>query len=315
MCDPPMRTGRTVTPMATDDTPGTRSTAVAGAPAERWMSALPPPSSGSAFDPAAAHPARVYDYWLGGKDNFPADRTVAEEVIRLRPQVVAGARANRAFLGRVVRFLAANCGVRQFLDIGTGIPAAINTHDVAQAVDPGCRVVYADNDPLVLAHARALLTSTPPGMCEYVDADLREPETIVAQAAQTLDFTKPTAILLLAVLHFVTDREDPAGIVAALASALAPGSYVAISHLTADLAPDQVVAAVAAYNKLAPVPVTARSHAQVSGLFGGLPLEPPGVVPVAEWRSQPGDPFGRPADLHAGVARLLAAPASLGRRV
>jgi hypothetical protein len=187
------------------------------------------------------HPARVYALWLGGKDHFAADRQAAEEVMRLRPQVVASARANRAFLARVVRYLAAEAGIRQFLDIGTGLPGqdGTNTHEVAQDVDPGCRVVYADNDPVVLAHARAHLTSAPPGTCEYVDANLLEPETIVAQAARTLDFTQPAAILLLAVLHFIDDAAGPAEIVAALASALAPGSCVAISHLTGDFAPSR----------------------------------------------------------------------------
>jgi SAM-dependent methyltransferase len=303
---PPFPTGRNYRPgSVTGDTSGTDYAAVAGAPAECWMSALPPPGNGSGFDPSVAHPARVYGYWIGGKDHFPADRLVAEEVIRLRPQVVASARANRAFLARVVRFLAAGCGIRQFLDIGTGLPAPGNTHQVAQQVDPACRVVYADNDRLVITHARALLTSTPQGACGYAEADLREPETILAQAARTLDFTEPAAILLLAVIHFLTDRDRPAEIVASLASALAPGSYVAISHLTADLAPEQVGAAVTAYNQLAPVPVTARTHAQVSGLFGGLPLLAPGVVPVSEWRPEVGDPFGQPADLHGGLARIL----------
>ena len=263
------------------------------------------PSPDPQFDPSVAQAARVYNYWLGGKDHFPADRQAAEDVMRLRPEVVASARANRAFLARVVRFLAAECGIHQFLDIGAGLPATDNTHEVAQAVDPGARVVYADNDSVVLTHARALLASTSAeGACGYVDADLHEPETILAQAAQTLDFTQPVAVLLLAVLHFISDGADPAGIVAALASALAPGSYLAISHLTADLAPEQVTAAADAYNKLAPVPVTARTHAQVSGLFGTLPLLAPGVVPVTEWRPVVGDPFGQPADLHAGVARI-----------
>ncbi len=196
------------------------------------------------------------------------------------------ARANRAFLTRVVRYLATEAGIRQFLDIGTGLPGqeGTNTHEAAQQVDPDYRVVYADNDPLVLVHARALLASTPPGTCDYVDADLLEPETIVAQAARTLDLTQPATILLLAVLHFIPDAAGPAEIVAALASALAPGSYVAISHLTGDLAPEQVSAAAEAYNKLAPAPVTARTHAQVTVLFGGLPLLAPGVVPVTEWR-------------------------------
>jgi SAM-dependent methyltransferase len=258
----------------------------------------------------------VYGYWLGGKDHYPADRKAAEEVMRLRPQVVASARANRYFLARVVRFLAADCGIRQFLDIGTGMPAPENTHEVAQRAAPDAKIVYVDNDPQVLVHARALLSSTTrEGACGYVDADLREPDHILAQAARTLDFTQPVAVLLLAVLHFIDDAAGPAEIVSVLASALAPGSYLAISHLTADLAPEEVTAAADAYNKLAPVSVTARTHAQVSGLFGTLPLLAPGVVPVTEWRPVVGEPFGQPADLHAGVARVPPPRAGLGRRL
>jgi O-methyltransferase involved in polyketide biosynthesis len=225
--------------------------------------------------------------------------------MRLRPQVVAGARANRAFLARVVRYLAAEAGIRQFLDIGTGLPAVNNTHEVAQRTAPDSTIVYVDNDPLVLTHARALLGSTTPqGTCAYVHADLREPETILARASQRLDFTQPAAILLLAVLHFIPGTTAPAQIVARLASALAPGSYLAISHLTGDFAPEQITAATEAYNTHTHVPVTARTHAQVTGLFGGLPLLAPGVVPVPEWRPEAGDPFGQPADLHGGVARI-----------
>jgi hypothetical protein len=291
------------TPM-TDSTCPANPTPVTRAAAPGWMAGFPPAHLGSGLDTSVPHPARVYAYWLGGKDHFAADRKAAEEVIQLRPQVIASARANRAFLTRVVRFLAAECDIRQFLDIGVGLPAPDNTHEVAQQVDPGCRVVYADNDPLVLVHARAHLVSTPEGICEYVDADLLEPEAILAQAAKTLDFTRPVALLLLAVLHFLPDAAGPGEIVATLASALAPGSYVAISHLTGDFAPEQVAAATSAYNELAPVQVTARSHIQVTALFGGLSLLAPGVVPVSEWRPEMGDPFGQPADLHAGVARV-----------
>src|SRR5262245_34280953 len=209
-----------------------------------------------------AHPARVYAYWIGGKDYYETDRQAAEQVIRERPQVVVGARANRAFLARVVRHLAASCGVRQFIDIGTGLPAPQATHQVAQNVDPACRVVYVDNDPVVLAHARALLTSTPEGTCGYLRADVRDTATILAAAARTLDLTRPVAVLLLAILHFIPDADDPPAIVAALAAGLAPGSYLAISHLTADFAPTQVTAATAAYNNLTSVPVTPRSHTQ-----------------------------------------------------
>jgi hypothetical protein len=232
--------------------------------------------------------------------------------MRVRPQVVASARANRAFLVRVVRFLVGECGIRQFLDIGTGLPVQDggNTHEIAQRAEPDCRVAYCDNDPLVLTHARALLTSTPQGACSYVDADLREPETIVAQAAHTLDFSQATAILLLAVLHFLPDADGPAEIVARLASAQAPGSYLIISHLTADFAPEQVAAAVTGYNAQAPVPVVARTHTGVTALFSGLPLLAPGVVPITQWRPRIGQ-LPEPADLHAGVARVPHPPVGL----
>jgi hypothetical protein len=253
------------------------------------------------FDPETPHPARVYNYWLAGKDHFPADRRAAEEVIRHRPEVVAGARANRAFLARAVRYLAAGRGIRQFLDIGTGLPAPASTHDVAQQAAPDCAVVYADNDPLVLVYARALLTARPPGRCGYVDADLRDTTALLRKASRTLDFTRPAAVLVLAILHFIPDGDDPAGIVATLTSALAPGSYLVISHLTGDLAPGPVAAGIDAYNDVVPTAVTPRSHAQVTALFGGLPLIPPGVVPVAEWRPTAG-PVAQ-ADLFAGIAR------------
>jgi hypothetical protein len=291
--------------MATDDTPDIRCT-VAAAPGsllEGWMSAPAPASNGAAFDPAVAHPARVYAYWLGGKDHYEADRRTAAEVARLRPQVVAGARANRAFLARVVRYLAAKCGTWQFLDIGTGLPAPGATHQVAQSITPQSGVVYVDNDPLVLVHARALLTSTHQGACDHVDADLRDPAAILTQAAATLDFTQPVGVLMLAVLHFLSDSDDPAAIVATLAAALAPGSYLAISHLTADQAPEQVTAAATAYNTATLTPVTPRTHTQVTGLFGGLPLLPPGVVPVTEWRTRAGE-LAQPCDLYGGVARV-----------
>jgi SAM-dependent methyltransferase len=253
------------------------------------------------FDPSVPRPARVYAYWLGGKDHFPADREAAEEVIACRPQVVAGARANRAFLARVVRYLAAECGIRQFIDIGTGLPAPGSTHEVAQAIAPDCQIVYVDNDPLVLVHARALLTSTPPGGCGYVEADLRNTDAVLAGARGTLDLTQPAAVLLLAVLHFLSG--DPAPIIAALARQLAPGSYLVISHLTGDFAPGPVTSGVAAYNALVPTPLTARSHAQVSALFGDLSLVAPGVVPLTEWRPD-ASPFPHAADLYAGVARI-----------
>ena len=203
-----------------------------------------------------AHPARVYNVWLGGKDHFAPDRDAAQKVAGCRPQVVAGARANRQFLGRVVRYLAGTRGVGQFLDIGTGLPAPDNTHELAQALNPAARVVYADNDPVVLAHARALLTSRPGGTCDYLDADLHDPAGILAGAARTLDLGRPAAVLLLAVLHFLPDADDPAGILAALAAGLAPGSFVAVSHVTSDFAPAAVASGVAAYNEAVPGGIT-----------------------------------------------------------
>src|SRR5215468_6720626 len=176
------------------------------------------------LDTGHAHSARIYNYWLGGKDNYAADREAAEQAIAANPGIVRDVRANRAFLARAVHYLAAECGVRQFLDIGTGLPTASNTHEVAQAIAPDARIVYVDNDPIVLAHARALLTSTPQGATAYLDADLRDPATILHAAAQTLDFGKPIALLLLIILHLIPDIDEPYGIVTALLQALAPGS-------------------------------------------------------------------------------------------
>ena len=255
------------------------------------------------FDPGVAHPARVYNYWLGGKDHYLADRAVGDEVARCRPHVVAGARANRAFLARAVRYLAGDCGIRQFLDIGTGLPAPGSTHELAQQVAPECAVAYVDNDPLVLVYARALLTSRPEGRCGYIGADLRDPAAILARASATLDLSQPVAVLLLAVLHFLAAAADPAGSVAELTRALAPGSYLVISHLTADLDPGQVGAAVEAYNAAVPGGVIPRSHAEVTALFGGLPLVPPGVVPLTEWRPTSATGPAACADLYAGIAR------------
>jgi hypothetical protein len=253
------------------------------------------------FDPSVAHPARVYDYWLGGKDNFAADREAAARVIRHRPQVVDAAVANRQFLGRAVEYLARCHGIRQFLDIGAGLPARGATHEVAQRVDRWSRAVYVDRDPLVITHARALLASTDEGCCAYLQADLRDTEYILREAARTLDMRRPVAVLLVAVLHFIPDADDPAGVVGALTEPLAPGSCVVISHLTADFAPEAVGGGVAAYNAMVSAPITARSHAQVTGLLGGLRLIAPGVVPVAEWRH---DKICREVtDVYAGIAR------------
>jgi hypothetical protein len=280
----------------------TASDPLAALPARQHGS---PAGPGTGFDASGPHQARVYAYWLGGKDHFPADRQVAEEVLEHRPQVVTGARANRNFLARVAGYLTREAGIRQFLDVGAGLPAPDGTHEVAQAIAPHSRVVYVDHDPLVLAHGRALLTGdTRHGAVACVEADARDPATVLAGAATTLDLSRPVAVLLLAILHFITDDEDPAGTVAALADGLAPGSYLAISHLTADFAPGQVGAAVDAYNTHMPAPVIARTHRQVTGLFAGLPLVAPGVVPISGWRPRPQCALPVPADLYAGLARI-----------
>ena len=293
---------------------GELRTALGGASAQSPTARSPAASPVvSRFDPAMPHPARMYAYWLGSKDHFPADRQAAHEIAARRPQVVAGARANRAFLGRVVRYLAGRRGVRQFIDIGVGLPAPGATHTVAQAVASQSRVVYVDNDPLVLAHARALLTSTSQGACDYLDGDLRDPEAILKAAAQTLDFTQPTAVILVAVLHFLADADDPAGVVATLAAASAPGSFVAISHLTADFAPEAVSSAVAAYNAVVPAAITARSHAEVTGLISRLPLVAPGVVPVSEWRPDHAPLHAVSADMYAGLATVTRRSRSVRR--
>jgi hypothetical protein len=274
-------------------------------PAGAFRPGLPAHEPAARFDPSVPHLARVYAYWLGGKDHFPPDRKVAEDVLEHRPQVVTGARANRDFLTRAVEYLARDAGIGQYLDIGAGLPAPGCTHQAAQAVAADSRIVYVDHDPLVLAHARALLTgSTGQGAVACVEADVRDPAAVLAGAAATLDFSRPVAVLLLAILHFITDDEEPAGIVAALADGLAPGSFIAISHLTADFAPGPVGAAVDAYNTHMPTPVTARTHRQVTGLSAGLPLVAPGVVPVSGWRPRPLDALPLPADLYAGVARV-----------
>jgi hypothetical protein len=192
-----------------------------------------------AINSSVPHTARIWNYWLGGKDNFAADRAVGDQVQQFLPDIVTSARADRAFLHRAVRFLVADAGIRQFLDIGTGLPTAQNTHEVAQSIAPESRIVYADNDPMVLAHARALLTSTPDGVTDYLDADARDTDTILHQAAKTLDFAQPIAVMLLGVLNFISDDEEARGIVRRLVAAVPSGSYVAIAHPTTEIKPEE----------------------------------------------------------------------------
>ncbi|MES9605918.1 MULTISPECIES: SAM-dependent methyltransferase [Actinomadura] len=232
-----------------------------------------------------AHSARVYDYLLGGKDNYAADRAAAEEVVRVAPYMRTSVRANRDFMVRVARHLAAGCGVRQFLDVGTGLPTSPNLHEVVQEVDPSGRVVYVDNDPIVLAHARALLTGTPQGRSRYIHADLAEPEAILSspEVRATLDFGEPVALCLIAVLHFVHDDELAHDVVRRLMEPLPPGSWLALSTITIDSAPDEVGDAVKKYNARG-IKSKARTKAQVTSFFDGLELVEPGVAPVHRWR-------------------------------
>jgi S-adenosyl methyltransferase len=253
-------------------------------------------------DTAVPHSARVWNYWLGGKDNFAADRAVGDQVRQIFPQIVMNARAQREFLTRVVRYLAGELQVRQFLDVGTGLPTAGNTHEVAQQVAPDSRVVYVDNDPVVLAHARALLTGAKAGTTAYIDVDVREPGEIVRAAALTLDFNRPTALMLLGILGHIGDHDEASSIVRQLVGALCPGSYLVVADgADVDEAGNE---AQRRYNEAAPVPYHLRSPEQISAFFGGLDLLSPGVVPVSQWRPDPNS-ADEPADtaVFGGVAR------------
>jgi hypothetical protein len=255
------------------------------------------------IDPTVAHIARIQDYWLGGKDHFEADRIAGDEAIAELPDTVASVRNTRAFLGRTVRFLAAERGIRQFLDLGTGIPTASNTHEVAQDVAPGSRIVYVDNDPMVLAHARALLTSRPEGRCAYIDADIRDPEKILNTAAEVLDFTEPVAVVLMAVLQFISDEDDPGGIVRRLMAAVPAGSFVVISHPASDLQAAAMAGMARKLNELMAQRVKPRSKEQVTSFFDGLDLLEPGVIRCPEWRpDRPEDAAGK-STMWGGVAR------------
>jgi hypothetical protein len=261
------------------------------------------PDGQPAFDTSVAHIARVYDYWLGGKDNYAADRAAGDQAVQAYPDLASSVRANRAFLARVVRYLAAEAGIRQFLDIGTGIPTANNTHEVAQSAAPGSRIVYVDNDPVVLAHARALLTGDPEGGTDYIDADLREPERILEAAAKSLDFTQPVAVMLIAVLHCVGDDDNPAAIVGGLMDAVSPGSLLALSHPASDIDGKPGAEAVRRYNARAADAATLRSLPEVTAFFDGLALVEPGVVRVPDWRPDSDLEAARRSNLWGGVGR------------
>ena len=252
-----------------------------------------------------ANPARVYDYLLGGTDNFLADQDVARALIALAPNSRAIAQANRAFLGRAVRFLAA-AGIRQFLDIGSGIPTQGNVHEIAQQASPGARVVYADIDPVVIAHSKALLAGRQ--NAAIVQADLREPAEILARAdiGRLIDFSQPVGLLLVSVVHFLADEDDPWRIVATFGEGLAPGSYLVLSHGTSEGRPQTIKAVENLYNANVSTSAHARSRAEILRFFGGFSLVDPGLVYIPEWR--PAAPSDLPADPGqfgnmAGVAR------------
>jgi hypothetical protein len=268
-----------------------------------WFKGITPSRGRPAeFDTSVANPARVYDCWLGGKDNFAADRELAMEAMAANPGILAEVRANRAFLRRAVRHLAARAGVRQFLDIGTGLPTADNTHEVAQWIAPESRVVYVDHDAVVLAHARALLTSAPDGTTSFVEADLRDVGTVLDRAEQTLDFTKPIAIMLLMILHMIPDADDPNGIVARLVEAVPPGSYLVISHPASDISARPMADMAQRLSRSGPE-MTARTNPEVSRFFTGLELLEPGVVALADWRPGPADVRPAVAPGWCGVAQ------------
>jgi O-methyltransferase involved in polyketide biosynthesis len=246
--------------------------------------------------------ARIWNYWLGGKDNFPVDRQVGDQVLEAFPAIVENARASRAFLARAVEYLAGEAGIRQFLDIGTGLPTANNTHQVAQAVAPECHIVYVDNDPIVLTHARALLTSTPEGATDYIDADLRDPDTILQQAARTLDFTQPIAIMLMGILGHIAEDEQAQSIVKRLLGGVPAGSYLTMNDGT-DTS-QEVVEAARIWNESANPTYHLRSPDRIARFFDGLELVEPGVVSPPRWRPEP-SASGLPAEIDSacGVGR------------
>jgi len=261
------------------------------------------------IDITKAHPARTWDYYLGGKDNFAADREVADQVIAAWPGMRVSARENRKFIGRAVHYLAGEAGIDQFLDIGSGLPTASNVHEVAQAINPAARVVYVDNDPLVLTHARALLTSSAAGKCAYIQADLREPKKILSDPVtqETLDFTRPIGLILAAVVHFLVPEDEPKRIITALLDALPPGSYLVASHGSTEYGTQEEADVVLGIIQAGGVRVEPRSSHDFGHLvFDGLELVAPGVVLLPEWRPAADGaprPGGREVGANAGVAR------------
>jgi S-adenosyl methyltransferase len=256
----------------------------------------------SQLDMGVPHIARVYDHWLGGKDNYAADREVAEAIRAANPSVTENVRANRGFLRRAVRFLTAEEGIRQFLDIGTGLPSANNTHEVAQGIAPETRVVYVDNDPIVLVHAHALLTSSAEGRTAYLDADARDTQKILETAGAVLDFTRPVGVMMVGLMHCIPDEDDPAGLVRSVMDAVPEGSLLALSQPAVDIHAKAMSQVSSLMNQLMPKRITYRTQEQVTAFFDGLELLEPGVVPASLWRPDP-DETPAPRSVWAGVAR------------
>lgn len=253
------------------------------------------------IDRTVPHSARIWNYWLGGKDNFPVDREAGAMVAKIFPGMVTEARASRAFLGRVVRYLTGEAGIRQFLDIGTGLPTVNNTHEIAQQVAPESRIVYVDNDRMVLAHARALLSSSPQGATQYIDADVRDPDDILRRSAETLDFSQPTAIMLMGIMGHIGDDNEVRSIIKQLLAAVPSGSYLALSDGANTSA--AAVESMEQYNKSGALPYHLRSPGQLAAFFDGLELMDPGVVPRTQWRPDPDTGAPERVDGHGGVAR------------
>ena len=260
--------------------------------------APPPPPK---IDTTVPHSARIWNYWLGGKDNYPVDREAGDRYREIYPQIVDTARAGRYFMARTVRYLAGEAGIRQFLDVGTGLPTVDNTHEVAQRVAPECRIVYVDNDPLVLAHARALLTSSAEGACDYIDADMREPQAILTAADRTLDLTRPVALLLMGVMGHISGYDEARGIVRDLLGGLSAGSYLALADSVSSGRAHREAGE--RYAQTGAVPYQLRTPEQVKGCFTGLTLVDPGVVPIPDWRPDPSPFPPPPVNTLGGVGR------------
>lgn len=258
-------------------------------------------------NPSVPHTARIWNYWLGGKDNFSVDRQTGDQIAAMYPHIFALARADRTFLGRAVRYLTGEAGIRQFLDIGTGLPTADNTHEVAQRVAPESRIVYVDNDPVVLAHARAQLTSSPPGSADYIDASLYHPGEILRKAAEILDLTQPVALLLLGILNFVLADDVAYGIVGQLMDALPSGSYLAISHPASDIDAERYLPTLDHWNQYGEPKMRARTRGEIGQFFDGLELVEPGVVSFLSWRPEDASADSPPPEL-PGICGLARKP-------